>query len=251
MCLLATADDLKQSESIVFLCLCLLLLLPATTAVYVAYTHRLLEAASKENFKRCDTPSSNNCFPQLPDFAATQGPSWTREPRHWFNKHPESTRCVCVSLPVCSPQVLDPATVCSAKLSVQDATILALSADQLLLACVSGNTVRVYSLPHLLSHQSDLPVHTLQMDQPLMQFAWSPDAADSTQYLALTAGRVLLHGSLPTGSASLAEHVDGASWSPDGQHVAYSSGSRLVVTGVDWKDSAFKVDLPPPDGQGV
>lgn len=159
--------------------------------------------------------------------------------------------CTPQPLPACSPQVLDPATVCSAKLPVLEAAILALSADQLLLACVSASTVRVYSLPHLLSHQSDLPVHTLQMEQPLLQFSWCPDAADSTQFLALTAGRVLLHGSLATGSATLAEHVECASWAPDGQHVAYSSGSRLVVTGVDWKDSAFKVDLPPPEGEGA
>jgi len=128
---------------------------------------------------------------------------------------------------------------------------LALSADQLLLACVSGHTVRVYSLPHLLNHQSDLPAHTLQLDQPLLQFCWGPDAEDSTQFLALTAGHVLLHGSLSTGSATLAEHVDCATWAPDGMHVAYTSGSKLVVTGVDWKDTAFKVDLPPPEqGQG-
>lgn len=150
---------------------------------------------------------------------------------------------------VCSPPVLDPATVCSAKLAVQDAAILAVSADQLLLACVSGSTVRIYSLPHLLSHQSDLPAHTLQMEQPLMQFSWCPDARQDAQFLALTAGRLLLHGSLSSGSATIAEQVDCASWSPDGQHIAYTSASKLVVTGVDWKDSAFKVDLPPPDDQ--
>lgn len=150
---------------------------------------------------------------------------------------------------VCSPPVLDPATVCSAKLAVQDAAILAVSADQLLLACVSGSTVRIYSLPHLLSHQSDLPAHTLQMEQPLMQFSWCPDERQDTQFLALTAGRLLLHGSLSSGSATIAEQVDCASWSPDGQHIAYTSASKLVVTGVDWKDSAFKVDLPPPDDQ--
>lgn len=147
--------------------------------------------------------------------------------------------------------MLDSATVCSAKLPVQEAVILALSADQLLLACVSAATVRVFSLPHLLNHQTDLPAHTLQMEQPLLQFSWCPDAADSTQFLALTAGRVLLHGSLAHGSATLAEHVECASWAPDGQHVAYTSGSKLVVMGVDGKDSAFKVDLPPPEGEGA
>jgi WD40 repeat protein len=149
--------------------------------------------------------------------------------------------------------VLDPATVCSAKLPVQDAAILALSADQLLLACVSGGTVRVFSLPALLSHQSDAPAHTLQLGQQLLQFCWCPDASDSTQFLALTAGRVLLHGSLTSGTASLAEQVDCASWSPSGQHVAYcsSSSNKLVLTGMDWKDTAFKLDLPRIDtGRG-
>jgi hypothetical protein len=131
---------------------------------------------------------------------------------------------------------------------VQEAVILALSADQLLLACISGSTARIFSLPHLLSHQSDLPAHTLQLDQPLLQFSWCP--ADTTQFLALTAGRVLLHGSLTNGSATVAEDVDCASWQPGGQLIAYSSGGRLIVTAADWKDTAFNVELPPPDASG-
>jgi WD40 repeat protein len=158
---------------------------------------------------------------------------------------------VCV-LP-CSPEVVDPATVCVASLTLPGVTSLSLSADQLLLACVTGNAVQVYSLPHLLHHQSDAPVCSLDLGMDLVQFAWSPDASgrdSACSYLALTSGRVLLHGSLMSGSAALADGVECAAWSPDGQHIAYSSGSRLVVTAPDWKDSAFTVNIPPPEGEG-
>jgi hypothetical protein len=53
--------------------------------------------------------------------------------------------------------VLDPAEVCISTLPLPGATIVALSADQLLLACVVGSTISVYSLPALLNHQSSEP----------------------------------------------------------------------------------------------
>eukprot|EP00882_Tetradesmus_deserticola_P013993 GHRQ01014869.1.p2 GENE.GHRQ01014869.1~~GHRQ01014869.1.p2 ORF type:complete len:196 (+),score=77.82 GHRQ01014869.1:1957-2544(+) len=107
-------------------------------------------------------------------------------------------------------------------------------------------------MPHLLHHQSDAPVARLELGRDLLQFAWCPDtsSSDSTcSYLALTSDRVLLHGSLVSGSAALADGVECAAWSPDGQHIAYSSGSRLTVTAPDWKDSAFTVNIPPPEGE--
>jgi WD40 repeat protein len=153
----------------------------------------------------------------------------------------------------CSPEVLDPATVCVASLPLPGVTSLSLSADQLLLACVTGTAVQVYSLPHLLHHQSDAPVASLDLGRDLVQFAWCPDAAgrdSACSYLALTSDRVLLHGSLMSGNAALADRVECAAWSPDGQHIAYSSASRLVVTAPDWKDSAFTVNIPAPEGEG-
>jgi WD40 repeat protein len=153
----------------------------------------------------------------------------------------------------CSPEVSDPATVCVASLPLPGVTSLSLSADQLLLACVTSNAVQVYSLPHLLHHQSDAPVASLDLGRDLVQFAWCPDDSgrdSACSYLALTSDRVLLHGSLLSGSAALADGVECAAWSPDGQHIAYSSGSRLVVTAPDWKDSAFTVNIPPPEGEG-
>lgn len=160
--------------------------------------------------------------------------------------------CYCFPLPR-SPEVLDPATVCVASLPLPGVTSLSLSADQLLLAAVTGTGVQVYSLPHLLHHQSDAPVASLDLGRDLVQFSWCPDDSgrdSAASYLALTCDRVLLHGSLVSGSAALADGVECAAWSPDGQHIAYSSGSRLVVTAPDWKDSAFTVNSPAPEGEG-
>lgn len=153
--------------------------------------------------------------------------------------------------PLCRPPVLDTATVCVSKLPVPNVTILSLSADQLLLACVAGSNVQIFSLPHLLNHQSDAPVYSMDLPKELTQFSWCPDSArDSTSYLAVTADHVLLQGSLVSGSGTLAEGVESACWSPDGQHIAYSSGSKLVVTAPDWKETAFIVNIPPPEDEG-
>lgn len=141
--------------------------------------------------------------------------------------------------------------MCVAKLPLAGVACLALSADQLLLACIGGGSVQIFSLPHLLHHQSDAPVASLELAKDLLQFTWCPNAAggDSTSYLALTSDRLLLHGSLISGSAPIAESVECAAWSPDGQHFAYSSGNKLVVTAPDWKDSAFSATIPPPEGE--
>lgn len=154
-------------------------------------------------------------------------------------------------LKLCSPPVLDPATVCVSKLPVPNVTILSLSADQLLLACVSGSSVQIFSLPHLLNHQSDAPVYNMSLCKELTHFSWCPDgsARDSTSFIAVTVDHVLLHGSLISGAGTLAEGVEHACWSPSGQHIAYSSGNKLVVTAPDWKETAFVVDIPPPEGE--
>jgi hypothetical protein len=137
-------------------------------------------------------------------------------------------------------------------LPVRGATIVALSADQLLLACVVGSSISVYSLPALLQRQSSEPLDRVQLSKGVRQFAWCPDAADSTAFLAVDDDHTLHLGSLVSGSSEMAAGVDCASWSPTGQHLAYSAGARLVVTAPFWKESAFSVELPPPDaGSGV
>lgn len=148
--------------------------------------------------------------------------------------------------------MLDPAEVCISTLPLPGATIVALSADQLLLACVVGSTISVYSLPALLNHQSSEPLDRIELSTGVRQFAWCPDAADSTGFLAVDTDATLHVGSLVSGSAEMASGVQCASWSPDGQHLVYSRGSTLVVTGPFWKESAFVVDLPPPEaGSGA
>jgi len=151
----------------------------------------------------------------------------------------------------CSPEVLDPATVCVAKLSVPAVHCLSLSADQLLLACAAGSIVQVFSLPNLLHHQSDAPLHSLDLGSALLQFSWCPDSSEreGLRYLALTADRVLLHGNLLSGTEAIAEQVSSVCWAPNGQHLAYSTGSKLVVTAPDWKDSAFNVNITELEGE--
>lgn len=152
----------------------------------------------------------------------------------------------------CRPPVLDPATVCVSKLPLANVSTLALSADQLLLACVTGSSVHLFSLPNLLNHQSDAPLYSMDLSKELTHFSWCPDdaARDSTSFIAITSDQLLLHGSLMSGSGILAEGVECACWSPDGQHIAYTSGNKLTVTAADWKETAFVVSIPPPEGEG-
>jgi hypothetical protein len=151
-----------------------------------------------------------------------------------------------------SPPVVDAPAVGAAFVPLRGASILALSADQQLVAAAAGRAVHLYSLAQLLSARAGgggaagpAPLHVLELPSEALDFAWCPSGAPDElgAFLALTADRSLLHGSLGGGAAPLAECVDAFSWAPDGQHVAYSSGAQLVVTAPDWRDSAFKASL--------
>jgi len=142
--------------------------------------------------------------------------------------------------------VVDPSAVCSNQLPLPGVHLLALSADQQLLACVAGRAVHLYSLAQLLAPRcgaAAAPLHTLELAAEALDFAWCPSGAaeELGSFLALTADRQLQHGSLGGGAAALAERVDAFAWAPDGQHLAYSSGAMLVVTAPDWRDTGFKV----------
>eukprot|EP00775_Hariotina_reticulata_P007945 gene7945-8143_t len=115
----------------------------------------------------------------------------------------------------------------------------------------AGSIVQVFSLPNLLHHQSDAPLHSFDLISALLQFSWCPDSSerDGLRYLALTADRVLLHGNLLSGTEAVAEQVSAVCWAPDGQHFAYSTGSKLVVTAPDWKDSALGVNITELEGE--
>lgn len=221
----------------------------AIAAVYVARTSQLLQAASKD-VKRCVLLTAS------PALLSSQACKQRRSRSRAALVTGAALRCnrPCRQH---SPELRDPASVCASTLTLQGVTTLALSPDQLLLAAVAGASVHVHSLPALLQGQGDAPVAMLALPGRLLAFAWRPapsggDAhAQPGGYLALTADRLLLTGSLASGCSPLAEGVEAAAWSPDGRHIAYASGRRLVVTAPGWADSAFSVDLPPPEGEGV
>lgn len=120
---------------------------------------------------------------------------------------------------------------------------LALSADQLLLACISHEAVRLYSLPQLVHEQQQVPLHTVEGE--VQQFAFTPSkaAADLSSFLSLSSERVLRCGSLLSGTTVVAENVGAACWSPDGAYIAYAQGNRVCVTAPDWKQPGFEAAL--------
>jgi hypothetical protein len=179
--------------------------------------------------------------------------TWRPRPDLWPALTPHTVpRPPCLA-PSRSPPVVDAAAVGAAHVPLAGASILALSADQQLLAAVAGRALHLYSLAQLLSARAagdgggpgPVPLHTLELPAEALDFAWCPSGApeDLGSFLALTADRSLLHGALGGGAAPLAECVDAFSWAPDGQHVAYSSGCQLVVTAPDWRDTSFKVSV--------
>lgn len=148
-----------------------------------------------------------------------------------------------------SPPVVDPASAGAACVPLRGAYLLALSADQQLLAAGAGRAVHLFSLSQLArggnSASATAPLHTLDLGSPVVDFAWCPSGAaeDLGSFLALTSDRTLLHGGVGSGAAALAERADAFSWSPDGAHVAYSCGNLLTVTAPDWRATEFRVEV--------
>ena len=149
----------------------------------------------------------------------------------------------------CRPDILDPATICCGRLTLAKVGVLSLSADQLLLACVAPTSIKFYSLPQLVHHQSDSPIYTLDLEQPALSFSFIPDSScnDPSTFLLLSADRNLKVGSMVSGIATLNDQVEAACWSPSGLHLAYSKGNMMYVTAPDWRDTAFVVEVVPED----
>jgi hypothetical protein len=155
----------------------------------------------------------------------------------------------------CMPHVMDlfprrdglnPPCIC--QVATPGVFALALSADQLLLACISHEAVRLYSVPQLVHEQQHAPLHTIEGE--VQQFAFTPSkaAADLSSFLSLSSDRVLRCGSLLSGTSVVAEHAAAACWSPDGAYIAYAQGNRVCVTAPDWKQPGFEAVLQTAGG---
>lgn len=149
---------------------------------------------------------------------------------------------------------LDPASACITSLGMEGVSGVCLSADQLVLACVSGPEVSFFSLPSLAAHpEQPESLAGMEFDAPVARFAWCPgsDEEDVQCYLAVLEGGDLLHGSLAGGNAVLQGAVQAASWAPDGCLFAYSSGASVVVSAPDWEAPGVVANVDLPDGEAA
>lgn len=147
----------------------------------------------------------------------------------------------------------DPTSVCTAVLpQLKGGALLALSADETLLAAAAGATLQLFATQHLLGGNTS-PLASLQLPAAARQVAWCPtaDAAAPSYALLLENGAVLLGSAASAaaaaaGPAPLAPAAAGAaaaaavSWSPDGGQLAVASGDEVRI-----------LSVPAPAGAGA
>lgn len=134
---------------------------------------------------------------------------------------------------------LSPASVCLCVLhSSQNVTQLALSADELVLACVVQNTVSFYSIADLVatagSGSRPHALNQLSLGAGVKQFLWCKSPQHPQRYLVLTEEAQLMVGAYPSAPSDLAGGVDAAEWAPssEGAALAFSRGTRLMIKDV-------------------
>jgi hypothetical protein len=125
---------------------------------------------------------------------------------------------------------------------------VALSADQLVLACVAHNVVYFYSLPQLLGNSdavSPQPLACHTLDAGVVQFRWAKDEAHTPAYLAVSDESALLIGQFPGSPATVANGIRDADWAPVGLGVA-TVGDDTTLTlwdNADWGSAVHKMTL--------
>ncbi|KAF5838366.1 hypothetical protein DUNSADRAFT_2976 [Dunaliella salina] len=159
-----------------------------------------------------------------------------------------------------SYQPPSPNSVCMAFLkSAEPASQLVLSADQLVLACVSQNSVAFFSIPDAAVADDAKgpsqppptirPVTQLTLDAAIKQFVWcKATEAGAQRYLVVTDDHKCHVSSFPAAPQVAGEDVEAADWQPGSSMLAYSSGNSLV-----FKDAMqlgmelAKIDITLPD----
>jgi hypothetical protein len=139
---------------------------------------------------------------------------------------------------------LDPKQHCLAELhGCGRPDALALSADELLLGVVCGETLHVYVprlIPPVPCGATVEPAASVPLGGggPVRSFAWCPSLSRPTAYLVLSgpsgpsgSGGTLSLGELGSGGrpARVAGDVTAACWSPDGTTLAYVCGRSVLV----------------------
>ncbi|KAG6550749.1 hypothetical protein Mapa_007653 [Marchantia paleacea] len=124
---------------------------------------------------------------------------------------------------------------------------LSLSNDELTVAVCSGGSVMFYDLPTLVLKSDTCPFEVRKVD-PLedthaKDFSWSP--ADRDTYLILTSNQQLLLGRVGfPPEIKVKKGVVAASWSEDGQHIAYVSENRQLSITTSTFAKTFNIELP-------
>lgn len=129
---------------------------------------------------------------------------------------------------------------------------LLLSADQLILACVTQNSVAFYSVPDLAAGASSAPRPLAQQafDAAIKQFVWAKAEGQVAHYLVLTEDHTLLTATYPSPPVEVASDVEAADWSPAGSQFVFSSGSSLVFADAAQPDATIaQLQVAHPDGE--
>lgn len=135
--------------------------------------------------------------------------------------------------PLLLPPRSDPSAVCLAHLPLSGVTFVALSRDDLVLACVQSHGVRFYSVPDLAAGHAAELLAALDVPDGVRQLAWRPAGGSPADYLLVSAAGQVSLGPAPAGAFTRPQAGVAAAWSPDGCAVALARDDQLVLQDVD------------------
>ncbi|KAL2635427.1 hypothetical protein R1flu_006906 [Riccia fluitans] len=125
--------------------------------------------------------------------------------------------------------------------------VVCLSNDELTLCVCSEKTLRFYDMPTLVQKRDTSTFEVREVssaeDTFAREFSWSP--SDTDAYLLVTSDKKLLVGRLGSVPEAKVENgVLAASWSQNGQHIAYVSENRQLSIASSSFGKSFSFDLP-------
>ncbi|CAM6102595.1 unnamed protein product [Calypogeia fissa] len=123
---------------------------------------------------------------------------------------------------------------------------LSLSSDELTVCVCAGGDVMFYELATLVHKSDTQPFEFWQVhrydDNYAKDFLWSPTKSEA--YLVVTSQGKLLLGQIGSvADCKVEEDILAASWSADGEHIAYVSDNRLSITTSNFA-TTFQHELP-------